>query len=124
MYGKLLSYTKYIEKASAHPTRELREFHDEMVHNFQHERLIHLMVTLFFVFLLIVFASATMVLYFVLPTDMGVSGTIVVGSSLFITAVVFITTLMYIRHYYRLENGIEYLYTFTAKLYSSDKVLK
>jgi len=116
MYGKLLKYTRLIERESDYPTPELIQYHDEMVRNFQHERLIHLMVTLFFAGLMIFFAAVTIVMYLALPPGMGIYGVFLVGSAVLIDVILLVTTLMYIRHYYRLENGIEYLYTFTAKL--------
>lgn len=116
MHEKLVKYTRFIERESEHPTAELIRYHDEMVRNFQHERLIHLMVTLFFAALMVFFATVTIVMYLALPPEMGIYWTLLIGAAVVIDLILFVTTLMYIRHYYRLENGIEYLYKFTAKL--------
>ena len=71
---------------------------------FSHERLIHLLVTLFFALITIVFTGFC--LYF--------------DSYLLyvITIILYIMLLFYIVHYYRLENGVQCLY----KLY--DKINK
>ena len=53
MNKKLQDYIKYIEKESEKPSKELQEYHKTMVQQFQHERLIHLIVTLFFALFMI-----------------------------------------------------------------------
>ena len=61
---------------------------------FQHERIIHLIVTLFFALLFLLFLFLTMV-HFIF----------------FIIALIFMVFLIfYIIHYYQLENGVQYLY--------------
>lgn len=61
---------------------------------FQHERLIHLLVTLFYALLLIVFmALGTLSFMFY-----------------FIAIIISIFLIFYIIHYFRLENGVQYLY--------------
>ena len=61
---------------------------------FQHERLIHLLVTLFYALLLIVFmALGTLSFMFY-----------------FISLIISIFLIFYIIHYFRLENGVQYLY--------------
>ena len=69
---------------------------------FQHERLIHLLVTLFYGLMAIIFTAFGFLyyLFFVIAT------------------IVFIFLIFYIVHYFRLENGVQYLY----KQY--DKMLK
>ena len=46
MEKKLKAYIEYIEKASEKPTPELIEYHKTMTAQFQHERFIHLIVTM------------------------------------------------------------------------------
>ena len=61
---------------------------------FQHERLIHLLVTLFYALLLIIFmALGTLSFMFY-----------------FISLIISIFLIFYIIHYFRLENGVQYLY--------------
>ena len=61
---------------------------------FQHERLIHLLVTLFYALLFILFGALCFVHYmFVI-----------------IVAPILIFLICYIIHYFHLENGVQYLY--------------
>lgn len=61
---------------------------------FQHERLIHLLVTLFYALIFIVFISLGFVhyLFFI------------------IASILLVFLLFYIVHYFNLENGVQYLY--------------
>ncbi len=69
---------------------------------FQHERLIHLLVTLFYVIFTFIFLGLSLISYlFLIPFFIGI-----------------IFLIFYIRHYFFLENTIQYIYT----LY--DKILK
>ena len=61
---------------------------------FQHERLIHLLVTLFYAGLFLIF----FVLGFVHPIFFS------------ITLMLLVFLICYIIHYFRLENGVQYLY--------------
>lgn len=61
---------------------------------FQHERLIHLIVTLFYALIFLVFTALGFV-HFIF---------------LFVAFILFIFLLFYIVHYFRLENGVQYLY--------------
>ena len=113
MYKKLRAYTKYIEEKSANPTPELAAYHQAMVAQFQHERLIHLIVTMFFALFMILFFG----LFCFLEVD-GARGSnilnICVGA---VTALLLVTTVCYAIHYYHLENGVQKLEEITKKLY-------
>lgn len=61
---------------------------------FQHERLIHLLVTLFYALIFLIFTALGFV-HFIF---------------LFVAFILFIFLLFYIVHYFRLENGVQYLY--------------
>ncbi len=63
---------------------------------FQHERLIHLLVTLFFAAISIVF---TVLSLHYLNVLMAV-----------VTIILYVMVMFYIKHYYDLENGVQYLY--------------
>lgn len=70
------------------------------IHFFQHERLIHLLVTLFFAFLTLSFMVLGMLSYlFLIP---------------FGILIVFL--IFYIFHYFYLENGVQYLYKLYDKI--------
>ena len=113
MYKKLRAYTAYIEAEAKNPSAKLIEYHKTMVAQFQHERLIHLIVTLFFALFMILFFG----LFCFLEVD-GARGSnilnICVGG---VTALLLITTVCYAIHYYHLENGVQKLEEITKKLY-------
>ena len=68
----------------------------EHIQFMQHERLIHLLVTMLFASLLM-FGFIIMLIYF--------SWILVV-----FTAIIFIVEIFYIFHYYKLENGVQKMY--------------
>lgn len=61
---------------------------------FQHERLIHLLVTLSYAFLLIIFIALS--IYYKLLV--------------IIVLIITVFLVFYVIHYFRLENGVQYLY--------------
>lgn len=61
---------------------------------FQHERLIHLLVTLFYALVFIIFLGLIMLTYLFIP----------------IAVILFIFLLFYIRHYFYLEHCVQYMY--------------
>ncbi len=61
---------------------------------FQHERLIHLLVTLFYALLFIIFMSFGFIYYIFFA----------------IALIIVIFLIFYVVHYFRLENGVQYLY--------------
>ncbi len=75
-------------------TDEMIEKHLIKINFFQHERIIHLYVTLFYGLLFIVFLGLGFVHYMFFPV--------------FIIVLVFLA--FYVVHYFRLENGVQYLY--------------
>ena len=119
MDKKLRNYIKYIEKESAHPTAELIDYHKTMTQQFQHERLIHLIVTFFFALFMIIFFILFLALMLMLPNDIY-SG-IMKGCTGVVTLIFLVTVIFYVRHYYQLENGTQVLEDITRKLYKRDK---
>ncbi len=80
-----------------HNQKEIQAKKEEMlikIKFFQHERLIHLLVTLFYALMLLVFLI------------------LIALSVLFILPAFFLLCFLvcYIIHYFRLENGVQYLY--------------
>ena len=116
MEKKLKAYHNFIKKASDKPTPQLLKYHQQMLSAFQHERFIHLIVTMFFALFLIIFFIFTTVLFLTLPSSLW--GNIFCYSAAFITLILFIVTLFYVHHYYQLENGVQKLEEFTTKLHS------
>lgn len=94
--------------------KKLYKFHREAVRNFQHERQIHLIVTIFFASMQIFAIAAT--IFF---SSITATSNIVAISTLMIIIdlILFITGIFYVRHYYLLENGTQRLYEFSKKLY-------
>ncbi|MBO4855586.1 hypothetical protein J6X15_02445 [Candidatus Saccharibacteria bacterium] len=117
MDKKLKNYIEEITKASKHPSAELIEYHKAMTAQFQHERFIHLVVTLFFALFLIIFFALFLFATLSLPGSSGVWVTTCLG---IITLILLIVTVFYIRHYYQLENGTQKLEDITKKLYKRD----
>ena len=94
--------------------RDYLNYHQQKVQNFQHERQIHLLVTLFFGFLIIF-----------LPNVFSIIDGNVASSIQFISIIIFliffIVELFYLRYYYRLENGISKLYDLNDHIFNKIK---
>lgn len=114
MEKQIREYEKFIERetrAGKERGKRLFELHSEMVKNFQHERLIHLLVMLFFVGITILLLGVTigLELFMVLPTSMlimlGILDLMMTGISI-----------AYVRHYYFLENHVQGLYKYFEKI--------
>ena len=133
MDKKLLAHEKYVKseikkfehelKNSDHKlktesiineVKDLYNFHQKTVRDFQHERTIHLTVTLFFVGLLLL-SIATMFLFALAPATYNF--TLMSALILIVVIILFITDIFYIRHYYQLENGTQRLYDLSKSLY-------
>ena len=101
----LEEYTKEIDEKIKSKNIKENDINDHLIKIkfFQHERLIHLLVTLFYgLFLFLSVMIFTKVLLFII-----------------ITYIVLIVLLFYVRHYFFLENHVQYLY----KQYDSMKKL-
>ena len=114
MDKKLRDYIHEIEKASKNPSAELIEYHKTMTAQFQHERFIHLVVTLFFA--LFMFLAFAMFLFTAIYLTGGY-GAIISSCLGLVTLILVIVTLFYVRHYYQLENGTQKLEEITERLY-------
>lgn len=116
MEKQIKAYEKFIEKVSQEkqtPTElaKLADLHQETIMNFQFERLIHLIVTLFFVFISLVVLGITAWL-------LGLNGFSLTTLPMVLIALIITTlTCFYVRHYYFLENHIQKLYEYTKKLH-------
>lgn len=106
MYEYLKKHEKYIndllDSDEDQDWERIRELHNEKILYLQHERLIHLMVTLAFSLYMIASVIISCI-YSAIP--------------LFILDLVLIILMIfYILHYYRLENGIQRCYLLTDKI--------
>ena len=117
MEDKIRAYEEYIKRKTSEklgPIEKLKvaEYHKEMVQNFQHERLIHLIIMLFFV-------AISLVLLAALGYDLAFYGAALEMIPFYLlTAVTVILSAFYVKHYYFLENHIQALYEYTKKLRS------
>lgn len=91
----------YIKKIDKYISNEKIDDLDEVISNhlikisfFQHERLIHLLVTLFYAILTILFLALMNVSLVFLP----------------IAIILVVFLVLYIYHYFYLENSVQYLY--------------
>ena len=93
----LYDYIKYIDEALEDKNTDLKKLREEhliKIKFFQHERLIHLIVTLFYVVFMIIFMSLSKLFV----------GYLIVG------LILLVFVLFYVIHYFKLENGVQYLY--------------
>ena len=97
MAKNLYNYIKYVDdilKQENVNLKVLREEHLIKIQFYQHERLIHLLVTLFFViFMLTFFVWSIYILEFII-----------------VALILLICVFCYVIYYFKLENGIQYLY--------------
>ena len=111
MEKQLAAYLSLISEALAELEKQpdmerlqgLIAFHAQQTAAFQHERLIHLLVTFFFSGLLLC----------------GIAGTLLLPSWPFfaLDVLLMVTLLFYIKHYFFLENNVQRLYPITEALY-------
>lgn len=116
MEERLKSYIKKMEAQSAQwekkgedamtEQEKMRQMEDLLIQIgfFQHERLVHLIVT-------VIFALLTM---------LAILGTLIAPQPALFLLILFLLILLvpYIRHYYILENGVQKLYQYYDKLRS------
>jgi len=90
---------------------EAYQHHRAHVQDFQHERLIHLLVTLFFAGLTII----SLICQFLILGSNAISP--VLGWTVgVLTMILLVTDVAYVWHYYHLENGTQRLYRLTRRL--------
>lgn len=102
-------------KLSATQKRGWRRYHAQMLRDFQHERAIHLAITLFFAALTLLVLGVTT--WALAVTDYFWMGLwpMVAASGLLI-----IVTAFYISHYYFLENHVQRLYRYNMEFCLED----
>lgn len=100
MYKYLLSHERWITNLLISDEEQdwcsVRDYHMAQIGFMQHERLIHLIVTLAFAFILL----ASVVVTAIYP----------VWQLLLIDAILTVVETFYIIHYYKLENGVQRWY--------------
>ena len=116
MDKKLKAYIEYIEREEKKPSAELIQYHKDITAQFQHERFIHLVVTLFFALFMIIMLLSTIVAAVFLPAECNMVYWIL-G---IVTIALLVTVVFYAQHYYKLENGTQRLEDVTRRLYKRD----
>ena len=111
MDKKLKAYIKEAEELAKKPSKEKREYHLEMMHYFQHEREVHLFVTLAFALYMMIFFFAFLYIF------ISFENSLLSYCLGFITLALTATEVFYIRHYYILENGCQKLEALIPKFY-------
>lgn len=106
--AKSAEHVRLVQEASA-----VLDAHVIRVRDFQHERLIHLLVTFFFGGLLLLSIAGGL---FVLTIAAEPSGPMLNLLAWLLCPILFVTELFYVRHYYKLENGTQALYKLTDRL--------
>lgn len=105
MEKRILTYRKYIDELLLREDADwerIREEHLVQISFFQHERLIHLIVTVIFALFTVFFAGMSYLLM--------AQGTDGAGSLLTVVAAFLVLLIPYVRHYYILENEVQKMY--------------
>ncbi len=105
MEKRILTYRKYMDELLLRENadwEQIRREHLVQVGFFQHERLIHLIVTVIFA----LFAVLSVGMAFLLMA-FGTEGA---GSWLLVVAAFLVLLVPYVRHYYILENEVQKMY--------------
>lgn len=102
---------KLIDSPYSSDTARLLSYHDMMTRNFQHERQIHLFITLFFAGLMLISWALLSIILVMGSADMTL---LPIG---LLALILTVLEGFYISYYYRLENRIAKLYGLTDKIY-------
>ncbi|MBN1473172.1 MAG: hypothetical protein JW914_01025 [Syntrophaceae bacterium] len=90
------------KKLSSEKLRELLAYHDKQIQWMQHERLVHLIVTLF------------VCLFMLLSWGFAIINTSIPAIAL--AVLLLILSVAYIIHYYRLENNVQKWYSLSGEI--------
>lgn len=134
MNKKILLHTKFIEteieklkkelnkpekddkkSSTVEKVNNLNNYHNTVVQNFQHERLIHLIITIFFAAMLFLAIAGLFFITSISSSYVSTNLLTILASAIVI--ILFITELFYVRYYFQLENGTQSLYKYTEILY-------
>ena len=116
MDKKLKAYIKEAEELVKKPSKDKREYHLTMLQHFQHEREVHLFVTLAFALYMIVMFLAFLFCSINYPEGKALN--FCLG---FITLALTVTVVFYARHYYLLENGCQKLEEISKKFFPTSE---
>ena len=110
MKNKMKEYEEFIRKeiAKGNWGKDLLLFHEEMVRCFQHERLVHLIIMLFFIFMTLIFLGISFLTALIFTGDCWYCGLPVY----ILTLILVCLSVAYVKHYYFLENHIQKMYDY------------
>ena len=113
MKNQVKEYEKFIKEKIENKefSKELLAYHNEMIHCFQHERLIHLIITLFFVLVAIFF----LILAGLVIGNCG-EDLMIMWPLYAVALIVTVLAVAYVKYYHFLENHIQELYRLTSIL--------
>jgi hypothetical protein len=121
MKKQLLSYIRFLEEdlpgRRAGELPSLWEQYKAKAEDFRHERLVHLIVTLFFAFLTLVCFTFCLLITTSASFAEEALNPLSVVLLFALTFVLIIVDVFYIRHYFILENGLQYIYTFESRFF-------
>lgn len=100
MKSYIASIDQYVDAKKYKDIQEIIRGHLIKIQFFQHERFIHLCVTLFYALLTLIFLTLTILSWIFIP----------------IAVIVMVFLILYIYHYFYLENGVQYMYKQYDKL--------
>ena len=115
MEQRILAYHRYMEEQieklehgdSVCDVERLKQEHLTQIGFFQHERLIHLIVTVLFAILAVISILASLLIQ--------------EWAVLLLCLMFFVLLIPYIRHYYILENGMQKLYEYYDQIYAAEE---
>ena len=115
MVNEIRAYESFLRKELKMKKggEKLFKLHQERIIEFQHERLVHLLIMLFFIFMAVMFLIGTGVLCVVLPIKGNETFFLPLG---FLDLILTVLSVAYVRHYYYLENLTQRLYKYTDKI--------
>lgn len=113
MEKRIKEYEDFIKKRMKNPSKELVAYHREMLQNFQHERLVHLLIMIFFVALTLAITSVCMTTMCIVQMKYWLEFL----PLMIATVIMWVLSICYVKHYYFLENHVQALYDVSRKLY-------
>ena len=113
MYKYLLKHENYIKNIlnsnEGQDWSSIKEYHKNQIEFMQHERLVHLIVTIAFAFVMLASYAVTLLS----------SIEILILADLILT----VLEVSYIIHYYRLENGVQRWYKLYNEIYKKAQLI-
>ena len=112
MVNEIKAYETFLKKElKTEKNRDkLFKLHREKIVEFQHERLIHLLITLFFIIMTVLFLAGTVFLFAIMPIKGNEALFVLTG---LLDLIMSALSVAYVRHYYYLENLTQRLYKYT-----------